>query len=189
MAERVNQRVALTKRLLKESMIRILQKKTIRQVTVTELCQTAGINRSTFYAHYRIPSDVLSEIKRDFASSIAESTGHLARNEFGYDKLKCICQFIYDNREIQKILLANATDDEVMEAAMETSLNIWGPAKDTDYLKGVDMDSAVLVRAFYYHGIFYVIREWIIHDIHKTPAEVAALLYKILTSRADREAF
>ena len=61
MTEKVNQRVAITKRLLKESMIQILQKKNIRQVTVSELCSRAGINRSTFYAHYSIPSDVLMD--------------------------------------------------------------------------------------------------------------------------------
>ena len=82
MAEKINQRVAVTKRLLKESLIEILSKKTIRKVTVTELCLRAGINRSTFYAHYRIPSDILTEIKKDFSAALAESSR--SKNQKGF---------------------------------------------------------------------------------------------------------
>ncbi|MCR4870467.1 MAG: TetR family transcriptional regulator C-terminal domain-containing protein [Atopobiaceae bacterium] len=44
----------------------------------------------------------------------------------------------------------------------------------------MDEASRRLVEAFYYHGIFRVIREWIKRDIRKTPEEVAGILYRIL---------
>lgn len=181
MTEKVNQRVAITKRLLKESMIQILQKKNIRQVTVSELCSRAGINRSTFYAHYSIPSDVLMEIKKDFVFSMAESLRYPDQDSSVYEKLRIICQYIYDNRQLQKIILSNSSDDEVLEAALETSFDIWGPVKDTEYIRKLDRDSDLLARSFYYYGFFRVLREWIIRDIHKTPEEVADILYSILT--------
>ena len=183
MAEKINQRVAITKRLLKESMIQILQKKNIRQVTVSELCSRAGINRSTFYAHYSIPADVLMEIKKDFASSLAESIRYPTQNCSVSEKLRIICRYIYDNRQLQKIILSNSSDDEVLEAALETSPDIWGPVKDTDYIRGLDRDSDILARSFYYYGFFRVLREWITRDIQKTPEEVAGILYSILTGR------
>ncbi len=181
MAEKENQRVTLTKRLLKESMIQILGKKNIRQVTVSELCSRAGINRSTFYAHYSIPSDVLSEIKKDFAASLAASISHLNQNGSSYEKLRHICQFIYDHRDLQKVILSNSSDDEVMEAALESSFDIWGPVNDSDYIRGLDRESALLYRSFYYYGIFRVLREWTGRDIKKSPEEVAGILYRILT--------
>jgi len=181
MTEKVNQRVAITKRLLKESMIKILQKKNIRQVSVSELCSRAGINRSTFYAHYSIPSDVLTEIKKDFVFSMAESIPYPDQDSSVYEKLRIICQYIYDNRQLQKIILSNSSDDEVLEAALETSFDIWGPVKDKEYIQELDRDSDLLARSFYYYGIFRVLREWIIHDIHKTPEEVTDILYSILT--------
>ncbi|MGX8688756.1 MAG: TetR/AcrR family transcriptional regulator [bacterium] len=189
MAEKINQRVAVTKRLLKESLIEILSKKTIRKVTVTELCLRAGINRSTFYAHYRIPSDILTEIKKDFSAALAESSRSKNQKGFSYEKLKDICRFIYDNRSLQKIILLNSSDDEVLEAALESSIEIWGPEKDIDYLRRTDRDSAVLIRSFYYYGIYHLLREWTIHEFDKTPEEVARIIYKILTDSAERDAF
>ena len=181
MAEKENQRIALTKRLLKESMIQILGKKNIRQVIVSELCSRAGINRSTFYAHYSIPSDVLSEIKKDFADSMAASISHLNQNGSSYEKLKIICRYIYDHKDLQKVILSNSSDDEVLEAALESCFDVWGPVDETDYIRGLDRDSALLFRSFYYYGIFRVLREWTGRGIKKSPEEVAGILYRILT--------
>ena len=47
-----NQRVRLTKRLLRESLIKLLGKQTIYDITVSQLCEDAEINRSTFYKYY-----------------------------------------------------------------------------------------------------------------------------------------
>lgn len=44
----------------------------------------------------------------------------------------------------------------------------------------MDDESTSLVAAFYYHGIFRVIREWIKRDMNKTPEDVAGILYRIL---------
>ena len=187
MTEKINQRVALSKRLLRESLIQILEKKDIRRVSVSELCSRAGINRSTFYAHYSVPSDVLSDIKKDFAASLAESVRHLDRNASPYEKLRGICQYIYDNRDLQKIILSNSDDDEVLAAALESSLDIWGPASETAYIRRLDTEGALLVRSFYYYGIFRVLREWTRQEMGKKPEEVADILYKILTSRAGLE--
>lgn len=46
-----NQRIAITKGLLKESLLHLLKKKKIDRITITELCQESGINRSTFYRY------------------------------------------------------------------------------------------------------------------------------------------
>ncbi|MCC8090140.1 MAG: TetR/AcrR family transcriptional regulator, partial [Oscillospiraceae bacterium] len=61
MNKKENQRVMLTKRLLKDALIRLLNGKSIDEISVTELCRESGINRSTFYHHYGSPYDVLAE--------------------------------------------------------------------------------------------------------------------------------
>lgn len=45
-----------------DAMIRLLQKKSFDAITVTEICRTAGIQRSTFYAHYSDPYELLQDI-------------------------------------------------------------------------------------------------------------------------------
>ena len=47
-----NQRIRITKRMLREALIRLLGKKPIEKIRVQELCQEAQINRTTFYKYY-----------------------------------------------------------------------------------------------------------------------------------------
>lgn len=49
MDKKENQRIMLTKRLLKESLIEMLAKKSIKKISVSELCTAAGINRDMLY--------------------------------------------------------------------------------------------------------------------------------------------
>ena len=96
-----NQRIMITKRLLKEALIEILKGKPIEKVSVTELCERAEINRSTFYAHYNIPQDVLTEIKRDFATQIVEALRLLEQDAAPKDQLVRICEFIFQNNGLK----------------------------------------------------------------------------------------
>ena len=62
MSERENQRIVLTKRLIKESLIKMLATEGIYKISIRGLCEEAGINRSTFYKYYGSQYDVLSEM-------------------------------------------------------------------------------------------------------------------------------
>lgn len=60
-----NRKTKLSKRLLKEALIELLQTKSISQITIKELCDIADLNRSTFYAHYEDVYNLLSSIEDD----------------------------------------------------------------------------------------------------------------------------
>ena len=47
--------------LMNESLILLLEKKDYSFITVKEICEKAGVNRSTFYLHYETMNDLLSE--------------------------------------------------------------------------------------------------------------------------------
>ena len=44
-----------------EALLTLLAKKDFEYITVKEICEVAGVNRSTFYLHYETMSDLLSE--------------------------------------------------------------------------------------------------------------------------------
>ncbi len=53
--KKINMRVAVTKRMLKEGLLRCLETKDLEEITISELCKEAGINRATFYKHFNTP--------------------------------------------------------------------------------------------------------------------------------------
>ena len=47
-----------------EALITLLEKKDFEYITIKEICNVAGVNRSTFYLHYENTSDLLKETTR-----------------------------------------------------------------------------------------------------------------------------
>ena len=78
-----DQRVRLTKSMIKSAFLDLLSKKNVRHITVRELCEKAQINRATFYAHYmdiydlkqQLENELLSSFSEVFAKSVAEADG------------------------------------------------------------------------------------------------------------------
>ena len=67
-----NQRIRLSKAMLKEGLLKLLKDKQLNQISIYELCQTSGINRTTFYKYYGSQTDLLNEIEADFFAQIEE---------------------------------------------------------------------------------------------------------------------
>ena len=67
-----DRRVRKSKKALEEALIRLLAKKTITEITVTELTEEADIHRGTFYNHYKDTMDLKIQTDRDIAAQLTE---------------------------------------------------------------------------------------------------------------------
>lgn len=99
-----SQRTVLTKRLFREALLRLLKRKSIHSISVSELCREAGLNRATFYRHYDMPSGVLEEILAEELAAWEpllpdEQTGSLEQ------KALLIYRHIYDRRSLYSLIL------------------------------------------------------------------------------------
>lgn len=64
MAEKkLNRRVQYTRNALREALIDLICEKPLSNISITDICARADINRSTFYLHYRGVHELLSEIE------------------------------------------------------------------------------------------------------------------------------
>lgn len=68
-----SQRTIITKRMLKEGLLRLLKTKPLDKISIAELCRESGINRTTFYRHYEVPKDILKEMQTEFIKEMRES--------------------------------------------------------------------------------------------------------------------
>ena len=90
--EMEDRRVTKTKKNIRESFIKILSEKPFDDITVTELCQEAGMSRITFYTHYSdkyeltefLFNDLMETIEQDYKSladsALLEMTSDLPDN-------------------------------------------------------------------------------------------------------------
>ena len=67
-------RIIKTKKALYNALINLMKKKTFEEIKVSDICDEALINRSTFYAHfddkYSLLSNMLDNLKQQFISEL-----------------------------------------------------------------------------------------------------------------------
>ena len=65
-----NRRIKVTKQLLLDALIDLLQEKSIENISIRELTSYADINRSTFYSHYNTIYDLLDNLTEQYMSKV-----------------------------------------------------------------------------------------------------------------------
>ncbi|MFC7442730.1 TetR/AcrR family transcriptional regulator [Laceyella putida] len=82
MKENLDPRVKRTRRLLREALIALLQEKSLDDITVRDLTERAGINRATFYEHYRDKFDLLDQTIDELLFSLVTHVAPRSVEEF-----------------------------------------------------------------------------------------------------------
>ena len=68
-----NRRVKITKTMIKDAFLELLEKHPIEKISVTDICKGADVNRSTFYAYYTDVTELLHEIENNVLIQIPVS--------------------------------------------------------------------------------------------------------------------
>ena len=66
-------RVRYTRRVLKESFLKLLREKPVNRITVKEVCEMAELNRATFYAHYSDCFALLESIEQELIDAFQKA--------------------------------------------------------------------------------------------------------------------
>ena len=69
-------RTLKTERAIKNAFTLLRSKKELEKITVKELCEEAGINKSTFYAHYRDIYDLSDVLCEEVVAQVAKGVMH-----------------------------------------------------------------------------------------------------------------
>ena len=62
-----NRRTRMTRKMLQNALLDLLEEEPLSKINVSELSERADLNRSTFYAHYRSPQELLDSIRDTLA--------------------------------------------------------------------------------------------------------------------------
>ena len=65
MEAKTDRRITRTRYLLVHALTSLMLKKSIKDITVKELCESVDINRGTFYTHYRDIYDLMHQIEEE----------------------------------------------------------------------------------------------------------------------------
>ena len=154
-----NKRKQMSKESIKNAFTLLLQTKSVSEISVTELCKLAHINRTTFYANYESIDMLCMEIGNDLQDSIKEI--------YYYD--------CYDTKELMKILKAIRGKQDIYSVYYKLNLdNVYLERLNSNYL--YDGKHEDLKQAFFMAGFNAVIKRWIQNNCMEKPIEIKNIL-------------
>ncbi|MGN0131599.1 MAG: TetR/AcrR family transcriptional regulator [Lachnospiraceae bacterium] len=169
-----DQRIRLSKQLLQNALISLLKEKSINKISVREICDTAQINRTTFYKYYGSQYDLLAAIETHVLDTLSEGMNDNNPSERLLPKL---LKQIDENIELYRLLLNNNIDPLFpqkllnLPAIKEQLSNI---VEDKSFAKYGEYTYEFLVW-----GGYSVIVKWLNKEKRESPEELAEFINKV----------
>lgn len=171
-----NQRIRLTKTLLKNALLALLEKKPIERIAVSEICAQAQVNRTTFYKYYGSQYDLLAEIEKDHFEKLEEALSESGGN--GEDALYRVLEALLDDQKSYRILTGVLPDRDFSEKLFNLpTIRRKIDAAIPETFSETEREQA---RLFFYQGGYAVIRDWLNRDERESPKKLSAFLNGII---------
>ena len=178
--------------LMNEALLFLLEKKDFEFINVKEICEKAGVNRSTFYLHYENMNDLLAEtlelINRKFHESFdnkniiinisSKEDLFFIKDEYLIPYLnlvkkhKKVFKLIHDkpylfNNDLEKDNLYNSLFKEILS------------------IYGVKEEDKEYIFAFYTHGALAIILKWVERDCVEEIEKISKLIIEVVNYQKE----
>ncbi len=167
-----NRRVAMTKRLLKDSLLSLLQTETIQKISVRALCERADLNRSTFYKYYNSVYDLLQDMERDLIEEIDKDLNLQAGQSSDTGQLANILSFVKDHLDLCRTLIDSNADPGFLERLLQHPAIL----ERLETNRAGDSVERAYAKEFLLYGAYRVIQQWICKACAEPPERMARII-------------
>lgn len=176
-----------------KAFLELLGKKDFAYITIKEICETAGVNRSTFYLHYETMTDLLSEsvsyVNKDFLTYIEN---HLECSperfvegikDYPDDELYLITpeylmpylDYIKEHKRLFCALVENAAVLRLDKSYERMFCHVFMPILDRYNVPEHDRQ---YIMAFHMQGLMAIIAEWLKNDCNESTEYISYLIQR-----------
>ena len=171
-----NRRVRMTKRLMKDALLELLNQKELVNISVTAICEKADLNRSTFYQYYAEPAGLLREIEQNFLDRIPTPSQlqHPQDPKQILAVTAAFFDFIRQNEKTFRILFNGEAGSNFTARLVEFLC--------TDYIPvGENQDETFsrFVRVYMTNGAVGMMREWVYSGFPVSSQKIAEMMYTL----------
>lgn len=179
-----------------EAFLTLLAKKDFEYITVKEICEVAGVNRSTFYLHYETVSDLLNEsvehMNRQFLDYMAHDSEafvaklHTCPIEELYlvtpEYLTPYLRYIKEHKRLFRTAI-----DHAKVLGMENTYSRMFRHVFTPILErfNVPKQDRTYIMAFYIRGLMAIITEWLKGDCTDSEEHIIAVIHRCVMRHGE----
>ena len=178
-----NARSILSKSKIKQAFVNLLESKNLSDITIGNICDKAGINRTTFYAHFSSLTDLFKALESELCEQLEklfihdpdiEETGNFI------DIVKSILDVIKKYKNLHKIHIGKIFEGNMVDKMMDKIKAKYVPV----LFQGQDISEEVKEQYFVFlkTGIIGVIRDWVKKDCPTSCEQLAKSITLIINN-------
>ena len=186
MEKKQDRRVRKSKDSLKNSLIELMQSKSVNNITVKELVIKADLNRSTFYNYYCDIPDMLKKLEEELYTEflytierhIYKCDKNIDISEGTHEFIEDMCNVIKDNYDFCKCIFSKNGDlnflfelEEIIENHLRDQLKEKFDRK---------VEHLSYVYSFFKSGYIGILKTWMKGGCKESTKEIADLTYNLL---------
>ena len=166
-----NSRYKMSSEKIETAFLALILHNNYEDITISQVCKEANINRSTFYCHYDDINDLIIKIESKFAKGTANIFNYGERRT--HEAFVEMFTFVKKNKHFYKAFL-NIPYATLAET--NTKIDILKHIGDNTKLNQSNKMGIFYRASFFGAGIKEMCRLWLQYDCRESPEEMARLL-------------
>ena len=146
--------------------VELLQTKDITEITVTDICNKASLNRTTFYANYLDIYDLADKLKQKLENNLFSLYQEEHEKRYNSNNFLKLFKHIQENQLLYKTYFKLGFDQNFI-------IERYDYTQALEYYNGKHLDYHI---EFFKAGITSVIKKWLNNGCQETPEEIEAII-------------
>lgn len=181
-------RVIKTKNLIYNTLIELMKDKTFEEIKVSDICNKALINRSTFYSHYEDKYDLLvdfiNSLKDEFVTELNKNSSNLNTKEYYIELIKIFLNHIEDRKEMYTSIMINNRNSIMMDILLDVVNNdLLKKMSNDEFKTSIPYD---IIAKFYLGGVINIGVEWLKDNKKYTKDDIVKYISELIPDNLNK---
>lgn len=178
-----DKRSVKTRKAIKIAFLKLVKTTEINQITITELTEIAGINRNSFYTHYKSVENILDDINEEILEYLE---GLFQKHSFKYPNFNpypvmCeISKLVVSYKYISEYLLFSKSSTNLVRKLKDRICDRFYEIYCEDY--GHDQPHIRYILAYLIAGTFEIYHAWYRNEKHPDIEEITKQISSFIQS-------
>ena len=157
----------------------LLKEKSLKKITVRDVCRAAQIHHTTFYEHYMDIFDLVEKVEQQIGNGLCEhieNKKNIHNNMLSVEFIKSIIEYVKDNKDFYKVYL----NDHGLSSVDDGFNRVWSIIEHNMEYDKFDYNEVKYSFEFSKAGTVRVISCWLNNDCRESVEEISRILYQLL---------
>lgn len=163
-----NKRKKESKEKIEKIFVELIQTKEISEISITDICKKANLNRSTFYANYLDIYDLIDKIREKLEVEVANLYKEERENNYNSNNFLKLFQNIKENQIFYRTYFKLNMDKNTKLSKFEYDFHLAKKIYEEEHIE--------YHIEFFMAGFNAIVKKWLFNGCIETPEEMNNIL-------------